>query len=394
MVVTLPISRAVDTPSPTRLMMFTGPLPPVPGVSVSVAPNVTPAVASSMISRPSSVSAAEFPMSSLKKTDPVPASIVRSFPSVACESIGASFVKVTFAPPVAVAAVSSVSIRRSVLSVTAPLSRTLSEVVSMFVSMFVPAATPSNVIPLAPIVVALPMLIESSVMIDATPSLLPKVTPTADVTVSEPGVRSSAPVPVDAPMSPSKTISPVAAVRIRLLCSSIWLSSVLLKLMLVALVLVTVTLPVSRTASSNVTAPLSVVTSASSSVEPAALVVRLSSGDAPPTSALNRVTPSPLTVRSDPVAVANSSTVEKNVTSFPAVTVRSAEMSTASWKVTSIPASTLSLSIVLSRASIWTEPAVASSSPRTRMSASAGEATRLVSEISRLAMIWSAVPSF
>ena len=143
--------------------------------------------------------------------------MVRSLPSFACESIGESFVKVTLAPPVAAAAVSSVSIRKSVLRVTAPLRRTVSEVVSIVV----PPETPSNVIPLAPIVVALPMSLASSVLIEATPSLFPKVTPTAEVTVSEPSVRSSAPDPVEDPTSPSNTISPVAAVRTRLLCSSI-----------------------------------------------------------------------------------------------------------------------------------------------------------------------------
>ena len=68
MVVTLPISSAFDAPSPTNLMTFTGPLPPVPGVSVSATPNVTPAFASSITRRPSSVSAAALPMSSLKRT--------------------------------------------------------------------------------------------------------------------------------------------------------------------------------------------------------------------------------------------------------------------------------------------------------------------------------------
>ena len=297
--------------------------------------------------------------------------------------MGVSFVKVTVAPPVADDAVSSVSTRRSVFSVTAPLRRTVSDVVSIVVV----ATTPSNLIPLAPMVVALPISMASSVLTEATPSLFPKVTPTAEVTVSEPSVRSSAPAPVDAPTSPSNTTSPVAAVRMRLLCSLIWLSSELLKLMLVALVFVTVTLPVNRTASLKVTAPLSTVTLASSSVEPSALVARLSRAAVPPTSALNRVTPSPLTIRSDPVAIASSSTVEKNVTSLPAVTVRSAEMSTASWKVMSIPASTLSPSTVRSKASTLIEPVVASSSPRTRISAPAGEATRLVREMSRLAII-------
>ena len=215
-VVTLPISSAVDAPSPTRLITLTGPLAPVPGVSVSAFPKVTPPVASSITTSPSSVSAAALPMSSLKKTCAIPASIIRSLPSVACELIGVSFVKVTFAPPVAADAVSSVSIRRSVLSVTAPLNRTVSDVVSIVV----PVATPSNVIPLAPMVVALPMSIEPSAITEVTPSLFPNVTPTAEVTVRDPSVRSSAPAPSDAPMSPSETTSPVAAVRTRLLCSS------------------------------------------------------------------------------------------------------------------------------------------------------------------------------
>ena len=307
----------------------------------------------------------------------------KSLPSVACESIGVSLVKVMVAPPVTGEAVSSVSIRRSVLRITAPLSLTVSDVVSIVVV----EETPSKVMPLAPMVVALPMSVAPSVLIDDTPSLLPNVTPTAEVTVSEPSVRSSDPAPVDAPTSPSNTTSPVAAVRMRSLCSLSWLSSVLLKLMLVALVLVTVTLPVSSTTSSNVTAPLSTVTSVSSSVEPAALVVRLSRADVPPTSALNRVTPSAFTIRSESVAVASSSTVEKKVTSLPAVTVTSAEMSTASWNVMSVPASISSLRIVRSVASTLIEPFVVSNSPRIKMSAPAGDAARLVRETSRFATI-------
>ena len=309
--------------------------------------------------------------------------MVKSLPSVACELIGVSLVKVTVAPPVDGEAVSSVSIRRSVLRAAAPLRRTVSEVVSIVDV----EETPSKVMPLAPIVVALPMSMAPSVLIDDTPSLLPNVTPTAEVTVSEPSVRSSAPAPVDAPTLPSNMTSPVAVVRVRLLCSLIWLSIVLLKLIPVALVFVTVTLPVSSTVSSNVTAPLSTVTSVSSSVEPDALVVRLSRADVPPTSALNRVTPSAFTIRSEPVAVASSSTVEKKVTLLPAVNVTSAEMSTASWNVMSVPASILSLRTVRSVASTLIEPFVASNSPRMKMSAPAGDATRLVRERSRPATI-------
>ncbi len=151
----MPVPLMPFTPTPISiaslvLMTLTGPLPPVPGVSEFAPPKVTPPSASEIVSAPK---ARMPPRSSLKKTLPVPASSVRSLFSAVWLLIGASFVKVIL-PPCVLLSVESVSIDVSVLSVTAPLKRTLLPVVVMLSV----DALPSSMMPLAPIVVVLPIL--------------------------------------------------------------------------------------------------------------------------------------------------------------------------------------------------------------------------------------------
>ncbi len=118
----LPTSKALATvPSPIRFTKLTGPVSAP--VSSSAWPKITLVSASSISKRPSCVVAANAPMSSLKNTLAVPVSMVRSKAPLAWLSMEASFVKRTFAPPVAVSAVSSVSIRTSIRNSTGPLKR-------------------------------------------------------------------------------------------------------------------------------------------------------------------------------------------------------------------------------------------------------------------------------
>ena len=247
-----------------------------------------------------------------------------------------------------------------------------------------PPAPPFNTIPLV-ITLAEPISTASSVRTWPTPSLLPNVTATASVTVSIPRVWSPG---APAPISPSKTTLPVAAVTVRLLCSPVSLSTVSLNVIPAVPVSVIVTSAVSNTGSWNVTVPPDVLMSASISAVPGASVVMLSSGAVPPTSALNRVVTDALTMRSEPVApLPSSSTVDWNVTLPPAVTITSSVTMTASSSVTSVPAVISSFRSIWSAASTSIAPVVAVICPRMRISAWPGDAAPLSKEISRPARI-------
>ena len=186
-----------------------------------------------MMSRPS-WELPTVPMSALKNTEAVPASRVRSLASVApppavCELIVAARVKVMLPPW---ASVLSVSMRTSVLSRTAPLSRTELPVVWI-------ARSPANIPPLkimpvprislAPVPILMSpvvlTLVTGALPAPSAVSTVPKVTPpSASTTVNAPSVSVL-------PMSPLKERLPVPASRVKLFDSPVVLSIRLRKVM-------------------------------------------------------------------------------------------------------------------------------------------------------------------
>src|SRR6185436_10038662 len=199
------------------LIVVTGPAPPI--TAASAPPNVTPPSARVTVSRPKDEVAVAAPRLALKNTLPVPTLSARSLCSAPWLLIVALLVNVTSPGPV------PVSIERSLLSVTAPLSRTASLVVVMTSG----EPSPLNVIPVPAITLApTPRLIASSVLIVVTgpappitaASAPPNVTPpSARVTVSRPKDE----VAVAAPRFALKNTLPVPTLSARSLCSAPWL---------------------------------------------------------------------------------------------------------------------------------------------------------------------------
>ena len=186
--------------------LLTGPVVPSPGVSSSVCPKTTPPSALVIVREPM---VSVDPMSSLKKTAPVPAVIVRLFDSPVCESIGESLVKVT-----SPASAGPVVISTELLSVTAPLTRTSSPVVSML-SVSPTPGPPLNTMPDPPMVVTLPMS-----NAEETPS------PTKLITLTGPeppvpGVSVSALPKVTPPVASSMTRRPISVLAAPLPMSSL-----------------------------------------------------------------------------------------------------------------------------------------------------------------------------
>ncbi len=194
-----PMSNACDVPSPSMLIVVSGARSPV---MLSAPPKRTPASASSMIKLPSALFPAA-PMLALKLMLPVPAASTRRLASVVpvCDwlSIVANCVKSTFAPPVADEAVSSVSMRTSLLSVTAPLKRTCSlSVVSVSV-----LSLPELSLSPPPLSVMPPVMRSSEPISNAV--VVPSPTMRMSVTGPRSPVAVSAP-PKVTPASASSTI--------------------------------------------------------------------------------------------------------------------------------------------------------------------------------------------
>ena len=157
-------------------------------------------------------------MSSLKKTDPVPAVIVRLFDSVPCESIGESLVKVT-----SPASAAPVVMSTELLSVTAPLIRTSSPVVST-VSVS-PTPGPPLKMMLVSSVEAAPRLIAParlSVVTGAVPESAPPALapPKVRLAVESSTVRVPGRPLAAVPMSALKVMSPAPARKTRSLASA------------------------------------------------------------------------------------------------------------------------------------------------------------------------------